>query len=130
MLLSLSCAGQAFAARGGAGELRAKSAIAMDLGSGSNVYEQNADEQIPPASLTKVLTLYLAFEAVQEKRLAFTDTVLVTPEATLAGGSLMNIRPGERVIRELMKNAAVAATTRPWPSTFAATRTSSPLWRP
>ncbi|MBU1042415.1 MAG: D-alanyl-D-alanine carboxypeptidase [Proteobacteria bacterium] len=98
------------AANGHAGELRAKAAIAMDLATGNIVYEQNADEQIAPASLTKVLTLYLAFEAVQEKRLAYTDTVLVTPEATLAGGSRMNIRPGERVIvRELMKGIAVAS---------------------
>jgi len=82
----------------------------MDLGTGNIVYEQNADEQIPPASLTKVLTLYLTFEALQEKRLALTDTVLVTPEATQAGGSLMNIRPGERVIvREIMKGIAVAS---------------------
>ncbi|MDP3425891.1 MAG: D-alanyl-D-alanine carboxypeptidase [Humidesulfovibrio sp.] len=98
------------AAKHSAGELRAKSAIAMDLATGSIVYEQNADEQIPPASLTKVLTMYLTFEALQEKRLALTDAVLVTPEATLAGGSRMNIRSGERVIvRELMKGIAVAS---------------------
>lgn len=110
MLLLMIGATPVRAAQSRAGELRAKSAIAMDLATGNIVYEQNADEQIAPASLTKVLTLYLAFEAVQEKRLAFTDTVLVTPEATLAGGSRMNIRPGERVIvRELMKGIAVAS---------------------
>jgi len=110
MLLLMIGATPVRAANGHAGELRAKAAIAMDLATGNIVYEQNADEQIAPASLTKVLTLYLAFEAVQEKRLAYTDTVLVTPEATLAGGSRMNIRPGERVIvRELMKGIAVAS---------------------
>lgn len=110
MLLVMIGASPVHAAHGPAGELRAKSAIAMDLATGNIVYEQNADEQIPPASLTKVLTMYLAFEAVQEKRLALTDAVLVTPEATLAGGSRMNIRPGERVIvRELMKGIAVAS---------------------
>ena len=110
MLLLMIGASQVHAAHRNTGELRAKSAIAMDLGTGNIVYEQNADEQIPPASLTKVLTLYLTFEALQEKRLALTDTVLVTPEATQAGGSLMNIRPGERVIvRELMKGIAVAS---------------------
>jgi len=110
MLLLMIGATPVRAAHGRAGELRAKSAIAMDLATGNIVYEQNADEQIAPASLTKVLTLYLAFEALQEKRLALTDTVLVTPEATLAGGSRMNIRSGERVIvRELMKGIAVAS---------------------
>lgn len=92
------------------GALGAKSVIAMDLGTGRILYEQNADQQIPPASLTKVLTLYLTFEALQEHRLSLTDTVLVTPEATQAGGSRMNIRSGERVIvRELMKGIAVAS---------------------
>ena len=110
MLLLMIGATPVRAAHSRAGELRAKSAIAMDLATGNIVYEQNADEQIAPASLTKVLTLYLAFEAVQEKRLALTDTVLVTSEATLAGGSRMNIRSGERVIvRELMKGIAVAS---------------------
>jgi len=88
----------------------AKSAIAMDLSTGRILYEQNADQQIPPASLTKILTLYLAFEAMQEHRLSLTDTVLVTPEATAEGGSRMNIKPGERVIvREIMKGIAVAS---------------------
>jgi len=92
------------------GALGAKSVIAMDLGTGRILYEQNADQQIPPASLTKVLTLYLTFEALQEHRLSLTDTVLVSPEATQAGGSRMNIRSGERVIvRELVKGIAVAS---------------------
>lgn len=92
------------------GALGAKSVIAMDMATGRILYEENADQQIPPASLTKVLTLYLAFEAIQEHRLALTDTVLVSREATNAGGSRMNIRPGERVIvREIMKGIAVAS---------------------
>lgn len=90
--------------------LGAKSVIAMDMATGRILYEENADQQIPPASLTKVLTLYLAFEAIQEHRLSLTDTVLVSSEATQAGGSRMNIRPGERVIvREIMKGIAVAS---------------------
>jgi len=109
MLLIMLAASPAQAAAS-AGGIGAKSAIAMDLATGRLLYEQNADQQIPPASLTKVLTLYLAFEAMQEHRLSLTDTVLVTPEATLAGGSRMNIKPGERVIvREIMKGIAVAS---------------------
>jgi D-alanyl-D-alanine carboxypeptidase len=97
-------------ARAAAGDVGAKSAIAMDFGTGRILYEQNADQQIPPASLTKVITLYLTFEAMQENKLTFTDTVLVTPEASQAGGSRMNLKPGERVIvRELMKGIAVAS---------------------
>lgn len=93
-----------------AASLHAKSAIAMDLSTGRILYEQNADDAIPPASLTKVLTLYLAYEAMQENRLNYTDTVLVSREATQAGGSRMSLKAGERVIvRELMKGIAVAS---------------------
>jgi D-alanyl-D-alanine carboxypeptidase len=103
----VQAARRAHAAQGAIG---AKSAISMDLGTGRILYEQNADQQIPPASLTKVLTLYLTFEALQEHRLSLTDTVLVTSEATAEGGSRMNIKPGERVIvREIMKGIAVAS---------------------
>ncbi|MBA4356603.1 MAG: D-alanyl-D-alanine carboxypeptidase [Humidesulfovibrio sp.] len=110
MLLVMIGASPAHAANSRYPALGAKSAIAMDLATGRILYEENADEQIAPASLTKVLTLYLAFEAVQENRLSLTDPVLVTPAATVAGGSRMNIRTGERVIvRELMKGIAVAS---------------------
>jgi len=110
MLLIMLAARPVQAARHSGDALGAKSAIAMDMATGHILYEQNADQQIPPASLTKVITLYLAFEAMQERRLSFTDTVLVTPEAAMAGGSRMNVRPGERVIvRELMKGIAVAS---------------------
>lgn len=90
--------------------LGAKAAIAMDLSTGHILYEQNADDQIPPASLTKIITLYLAYEALQENRLNYTDTVLVSREATQESGSRMSLKPGERVIiRELMKGIAVAS---------------------
>jgi len=111
MLLIMLAARPVQAARHAAtGELGVKSAIAMDLGTGRILYEQNPDQQIPPASLTKIITLYLTFEALQEHRLSFTDTVLVSREASMEGGSRMNVRPGERVIvRELMKGIAVAS---------------------
>lgn len=90
--------------------LGAKAAIAMDLSTGHILYEQNADEAIPPASLTKIITLYLAYEALQENRLNYTDTVLVSRDATQESGSRMSLKPGERVIvRELMKGIAVAS---------------------
>ncbi|OIN98276.1 MAG: hypothetical protein AUJ49_13600 [Desulfovibrionaceae bacterium CG1_02_65_16] len=110
MLLIMLAARPVQAAHHSSGELVAKSAIAMDLNTGRILYEQNPDQQIPPASLTKVITLYLVFEAIQEHRLSFTDTVLVSRVAAMEGGSRMNVRPGERVIvRELMKGIAVAS---------------------
>ncbi|MDR3641799.1 MAG: D-alanyl-D-alanine carboxypeptidase [Humidesulfovibrio sp.] len=110
MLLIMLAARPVQAAPTHSGELPAKGAIAMDLATGHILYEQDADRQIPPASLTKVITLYLTFEALQEHRLSFTDTVLVSPEAARAGGSRMSLRAGEHIIvRELMKGIAVAS---------------------
>lgn len=110
LLLIMLAAKPVQAAHHPLGEVGAKSAIAMDLNNGRILYEQNPDQQIPPASLTKVITLYLAFEAIQEHRLSFTDTIMVSREAAQAGGSRMSLKPGERVIvRELMKGIAVAS---------------------
>ncbi len=110
MLLIMLAARPVQAARHAAGELPVKSAIAMDLGTGHILYEQNPDQQIPPASLTKIITLYLTFEALQEHRLTLTEPVLVSREAAREPPTRMSLRPGEHVIvRELMKGIAVAS---------------------
>lgn len=110
MLLIMLAARPVQAARHAAGELPVKSAIAMDLGSGRILYEQNPDQQIPPASLTKIITLYLTFEALQEHRLSLTEPVVVSREAANEPPTRMSLRPGEHVIvRELMKGIAVAS---------------------
>jgi D-alanyl-D-alanine carboxypeptidase (penicillin-binding protein 5/6) len=61
--------------------------ILIDHESGRVLAEQRADERMEPASITKVMTAYIAFTALKEKRLALTDNVLVSENAWRTGGS-------------------------------------------
>jgi D-alanyl-D-alanine carboxypeptidase len=82
----------------------------MDLTTGQILFEQNADARIPPASLTKVLTLFLAFDEVAAGRVRLTDRVRVSSRAAEEGGSTMKLEAGERVeFYELLKGMAVAS---------------------
>lgn len=98
----------------GAGEadtnvLNARSAILVDL-SGAVLFEQNADAPIPPASITKVLTLYLTFEAIQGGRASVRDIVTVSKNAANAPPSRMGLRTGERVsVGELIKGTGIVS---------------------
>ena len=69
--------------------LTVKSAVLFNANTGEVLYEQNPDFQIPPASLTKVLTLYLIFDAIREGRLRPWDVVDVSERASTQGGSNM-----------------------------------------
>ncbi len=87
-----------------------RSVIAMDFDTGKILFEQNADKKIAPASLTKVLTLYILWEEIEAGRVKLTDKVKVSKRADNTGGSTMNLKKGERVtVRELIKGMAVAS---------------------
>ena len=98
----------------------------MDLGTGRILYEQNPDQQIPPASLTKIITLYLTFEALQEHRLSFTDTVLVSREASMLllhhneselSRALLSALPVDATVLDCT-NGLLGGYTGPMPSAF------------
>jgi len=90
--------------------LRVKSAILYDVNTGQVLYEQNPDFQIAPASLTKILTLYLIFDAIRQGRLRPWDVVEVSERASTQGGSNMHLRHGEMVkVTELIKGIAIAS---------------------
>ncbi len=92
------------------GRLDVKAAMLMDLGTGEILYEQDPDRQIAPASLTKILTLYLVFDAIQKGDLRPWDMIPVTERAPAAGGSNMALHPGEEVkLTELIKGIAIAS---------------------
>ena len=61
--------------------LNCKSAILMEANTGTVLYEQNPDEALPPASVTKIMTLLLVMEAVDEGRIKLTDTVTASERA-------------------------------------------------
>ena len=80
--------------------IRAQSAVLMDAISGQILYEQNPQLKIPPASFVKLLTLYVAFDALRDGHLKKDALVSVSQKTWGMGGSKMFIKPGERVRAE------------------------------
>ena len=77
--------------------------IVLDARSGQVLHETNADVRTYPASLTKLMTLYLAFEALQNGRLTLDQTVPVSSHAAAQAPSKLGLSPGERIsIRDLL----------------------------
>ncbi|MFV2035587.1 MAG: D-alanyl-D-alanine carboxypeptidase family protein, partial [Halocynthiibacter sp.] len=68
-------------------ETKAKFAILVDAESGATLFEKNADELMAPASMSKLMTMILVFEALQRKDLALTDEFLVSENAWRTGGA-------------------------------------------
>src|SRR5689334_13295403 len=75
--------------------ITAKSAVIVDAHSGSVLWSENPDEQLPPASTTKVMTAILALESGRLR-----EPVEASPEACMAAPSKVNLRPGQRLILE------------------------------
>lgn len=75
----------------------AREAILLDFDTGQILFEKNADEVMPPASMSKIMTVYLAFERLKDGRLKMDDTIPVSEKAWKKGGSKMFIKVGDRV---------------------------------
>lgn len=86
------------------------SAILMDASTGQVLFEQNADAALPPASVTKVMTLLLVMEAIEGGRIALTDTVTVSAKAAGMGGSQVFLKEGEGMtVEEMLKCVIIAS---------------------
>jgi D-alanyl-D-alanine carboxypeptidase (penicillin-binding protein 5/6) len=86
------------------------SAILMDMRTGRILVAQNANAPIQPASITKVLTLYLADEAIRDGRVRPGDQVKISRKAGRTGGSKMFIEAGSEIpLDELLKGMAVVS---------------------
>lgn len=93
-----------------ADEITAKSAVLMDAATGKVLFEYNADEALPPASVTKVMTLLLVFEAIDSGALALTDTVTASENAASMGGTQIYLEPGERMsVEDLVKSVVISS---------------------
>ena len=85
-----------------------RAAMVVNVTTGRTLYEHNVDTPIPPASITKVLTLYLVFEAIEEGRVHLKDQVFVSYNSAGTGGSRMHVLAGTLVtLEELIKGMAV-----------------------
>ena len=91
-------------------EIKAKSAILMEVNSGKILYEQNADEQLPPASITKIMSLLLIMEAIDSGKMSVEDVISASDHACSMGGSQIWLEPGETMtVDDLLKATVIAS---------------------
>ena len=87
-----------------------KSAILIEASTGQVLYEKNADEQLPPASMTKIMSMLLIMEAVDNGKLKMEEMVTISKNASSMGGSQLFLQEGESyAVKELLKGIAVAS---------------------
>lgn len=88
----------------------AQSAIMMEADTGTVLYEKNANEKLPPASITKVMTLLLIMEALDRGEIKLTDKVRTSERAASMGGSQIFLQPGEEMtVEDMVKGIAIAS---------------------
>ena len=91
-------------------EVKAKSAVLMDVQTGTVLCEQNAHEPLAPASVTKVMTMLLIMEAIDEGRIGWEDTVTASEAAAAKGGSQIYLKVGETMtVSDMVKSIAVSS---------------------
>ena len=88
----------------------AKSAILVDNLSGKILYEKNADEKLAPASMTKLASMLIVMEAIDNGNLKLEDKVTISDEAANMGGSQVFLQAGEvYTVHDLLKSVAIAS---------------------
>lgn len=98
----------AFAAEKKIRPLPVKAAMLVDMDTGRVLYQQNADRVIQPASLSKIMSLYLIAEAMEKKQAGYVDLVKISINAAQTGGSKMLYVPGARCeVFDLVKGMAI-----------------------
>ncbi|MGN0368425.1 MAG: D-alanyl-D-alanine carboxypeptidase family protein [Wujia sp.] len=91
-------------------EVDAKSAVLMELETGTVLYEKNGEEMLRPASVTKVMTLLLIFEAIERGEMTLEDTVVISEHAASMGGSQCFFEAGEeQTVRDMIKCIEIAS---------------------
>ena len=90
--------------------LPCRAAILMDQNSGNILYEKNSEIRMPVASITKVMTLLLTFEAIHDGKLTYEQEVPVSAHAAAMGGSQIWLEPGEHfTLDEMLKAICVSS---------------------
>lgn len=91
-------------------QVNAPSALLMEASTGTVLYEQAADEEKPPASVTKIMTLLLIFDSLASGKISLNDTVSVSEHASSMGGSQVFLETGEtQTVETMIKCIAVAS---------------------
>ena len=90
--------------------LTSPSAILMESSTGQIIYEKNSNERVAPASITKIMTLLLIFDALQSGSIKLDEDVTVSEHAASMGGSQVYLEPGEiQTVETMIKCIAVAS---------------------
>ena len=90
--------------------INAKSALLMDIATGTVLYEKNAHEALAPASVTKIMTMLLIMEAIDSGSLKYDDIVTASEAAAAKGGSQIFLKVGEQMpVSEMLKSIAVSS---------------------
>ena len=91
-------------------EVKAKSAVLMDVHTGTILCQQNAYEALAPASVTKVMTMLLIMEAIDSGRIGWDDPVTASETAAAKGGSQIFLKTGETMtVTDMLKSIAVSS---------------------
>ena len=105
-------AGEAKAAEPKAIDLtpNARSAVLMDVDTGTVMSQKNMDEKLPPASITKIMTMVLIMEALDQGKIKLDEKVRTSEYAASMGGSQIFLEPGEEMtVEEMLKGIAMAS---------------------
>ena len=87
-----------------------KSAVLMDVQTGTVIYQSNSHEALPPASVTKVMTMLLIMEAIDDGRIGWDDMVTASEAAAAKGGSQVYLKVGETMsVSDMVKSIAVSS---------------------
>jgi len=90
--------------------LDAKSVILMEASTGTVLVEKNADEALPPASVTKVMTMLLVMEAIDGGKITLSDMVTVSERAASMGGSQVFLKVGEQMtVEDMLKSVVISS---------------------
>ena len=91
-------------------EVNAKSAVLMDVATGTVLFEKNAHEALAPASVTKIMTMLLIMEAIDSGSITYDDMVTASEAAAAKGGSQIYLKAGEQMsVSEMLKSIAVSS---------------------
>ena len=91
-------------------DIKAKSAVLLEPNTGKILYEQNADEPLPPASITKIMSLLLVMEALDRGDFTLETVVNASEHACSMGGSQIWLEPGEGMtVHDLLKATVIAS---------------------
>lgn len=89
---------------------KAKSAVLIERDTGNILYDKNSDEKLPPASMTKIMTMLLIMEEIDKGQLKMDEKVRTSEYAASMGGSQIFLEPGEEMtVHEMLKGIAIAS---------------------